>query len=243
MAKTTEKEWANHIIENWGSYGKPWITKEDVLNNPLLLGALNSEDVLRSASRNEPAYKQQIGNIVSHKNVKFDFKKIGGRDYFRPKEIKETAIQEFDNDLVLSIETGANPAELLARLKSRPKAVAKRKAQKIAKYESSQQLKDIMKAIIGHKCELGCDMNINSFITNEKHYTEAHHIIPLKNQGSFDVSLDVQDNLVILCPKHHRQFHLAKKTDLVKLYSSLSDNHKDFVSSLGIEPKDLINYY
>lgn len=246
MAATTEKEWTKHIIDNWNSYGKPWITKEDVLDNPIISTVLKPDDFVKSKKRNEPVYIQQIGNIVSHKNTSFEFDTIGRRKVFRPKAslINETEVQKYDNEMILNFQTGSSLEKLAESLKERPKKVTKKISAKVVKFESSQQLKAMVKEYKKHSCEFGCDMNINSFIFEGRNYTEAHHVIPIKNQEAFpNTSLDVPENLVVLCPKHHREFHHSTSSQLSKLFDALNDEARNFIKSLGIESKDLKNWY
>jgi 5-methylcytosine-specific restriction protein A len=49
---------------------------------------------------------------------------------------------------------------------------------------------------------------------------EAHHLIPLSTQDYFEYSLDVDANIVCLCPTCHRKLHYGNsiKDDLKRLY-------------------------
>lgn len=70
-----------------------------------------------------------------------------------------------------------------------------------------------------YKCDL--DSSHQSFITkNGKPYMEAHHLIPLNAQDDFEHSLDVDANIVCLCPNCHRKLHFGEdiSSDLLKLY-------------------------
>lgn len=56
------------------------------------------------------------------------------------------------------------------------------------------------------KCEY---CNVQGFITtNGGYYVEAHHIIALCDSGS-----DTVDNVIALCPQHHRQAHYGKDAE------------------------------
>ncbi|BCN29551.1 HNH endonuclease signature motif containing protein [Anaeromicropila herbilytica] len=57
------------------------------------------------------------------------------------------------------------------------------------------------------KHEYKCQLCNDSFLMdNGNYYCEAHHIRQLSLDGSQD-----KTNVLILCPKHHRMFHFAKK--------------------------------
>lgn len=60
----------------------------------------------------------------------------------------------------------------------------------------------ILKQIYGCKCQL-CKQTF--LMDNGDYYCEAHHIIPLSENGNQD-----SDNVILLCPNHHRMFHYAK---------------------------------
>lgn len=62
---------------------------------------------------------------------------------------------------------------------------------------------------------------------------EAHHLIPIGEQSKFSFSLDVDANIVSLCPNCHRKLHHGKdiKEDLFKLFNA----RKDLLKKSGIE--------
>jgi len=55
-------------------------------------------------------------------------------------------------------------------------------------------------------CEVGAHPTFVSRASN-KPYVEAHHLIPVGYQDEFKYSLDVPENILILCPLCHRVFH------------------------------------
>ena len=62
-----------------------------------------------------------------------------------------------------------------------------------------------------------------TFITkDERQYFEVHHLIKMSYQDRFKVSLDVDSNVVCLCPACHRLLHFGmdqdRKFSLVKIY-------------------------
>lgn len=52
-------------------------------------------------------------------------------------------------------------------------------------------------------------------------YTEPHHLIPMAFSDEFDVSLDVEENIVSLCSNCHNQIHYGKDANMLikKLYA------------------------
>jgi len=70
-----------------------------------------------------------------------------------------------------------------------------------------------LKILRGFKCQI-CGMNI--IIKNNKRYIEAAHIKPKKDKGC-----ETPDNIMILCPNHHKEFDLGDVTILNHTKDSL----------------------
>lgn len=83
------------------------------------------------------------------------------------------------------------------------------------------------------KCEI--DKNHQSFIrkNSNQRYMEPHHLVPLAYSHEFDISLDVEENIVSLCSNCHNQLHYGKdsKELLIKLYQE----RKELLKSVGID--------
>lgn len=81
----------------------------------------------------------------------------------------------------------------------------------------SRRLKYAIQAIVNanYLCEYNTEHD--SFIrkSNDKRYTEAHHLIPLKFQDDFEYSLDVPANIVSLCSDCHNKIHYGKNQEEV----------------------------
>ena len=65
------------------------------------------------------------------------------------------------------------------------------------------------------KCEI--DNSHRTFIRkdSDKSYTEPHQLVPLSCQEQFDVSLDVEENIVSLCSNCHNEIHYGKDADVL----------------------------
>lgn len=93
------------------------------------------------------------------------------------------------------------------------------------------------------KCEV--DENHPTFIRKYSNipYTEPHHLIPLKYSDQFDVSLDVEENIVSLCSNCHNQLHYGRDSEdiLRKLYKARAD----YLQKAGImlTEKELLEMY
>lgn len=84
-----------------------------------------------------------------------------------------------------------------------------------------------------YECEI--DATHPSFIRkkSDKKYTEPHHLIPMAFSEEFDVSLDVEENIVSLCSNCHNQIHYGKDADV--LLRKLYEERKDALASVGIK--------
>lgn len=81
------------------------------------------------------------------------------------------------------------------------------------------------------------DPNHTTFTSKatKKPYTESHHLVPMKLQGSFKYKLDRTVNILSLCASCHRTIHLGidevKEIMLRKFY----DESRDLLEKVGIE--------
>ena len=96
--------------------------------------------------------------------------------------------------------------------------------------------------LANYKCDL--DQSHVSFISkNGKPYMEAHHLVPLSTQDYFDYSLDVDANIVCLCPNCHRKLHYGEniKDDLRKLFNDRAKHLKQ--SGIDISFEEMVELY
>lgn len=78
----------------------------------------------------------------------------------------------------------------------------------------------------GFRCEVdGSHASFKSERTGER-FVEAHHLFPMGVQAKFQVSLDVPENIISLCPTCHRMLHhgvrAEKRPVLTKLWKQRS---------------------
>jgi len=87
----------------------------------------------------------------------------------------------------------------------------------------------------GYKCEF--DHNHITFISDitSQNFVEAHHLVPLRLQSLFDVSLDVPGNIVSLCPNCHRRIHHSTFVQKKEIIKKLYQNKKEKMEKFGIE--------
>jgi len=82
---------------------------------------------------------------------------------------------------------------------------------------------------------------------SKKQYVEAHHLIPMQFQNDFsDVSIDVPENIISLCPTCHRAFHSSDNIYRKKLINFFYNKRKDILyenREILIDIDKLYKYY
>ena len=85
----------------------------------------------------------------------------------------------------------------------------------------------------GYKCEY--NEKHQSFLSRASGlpYMEAHHLIPMEYYDRFDVSIDIEENIVSLCPNCHREIHHGKDASVIvkKIY----EQRKPYLWKAGID--------
>lgn len=84
-----------------------------------------------------------------------------------------------------------------------------------------------------------CEINSNhiTFINKStgKNYVEAHHLIPMEYYDEFDYSIDVEPNIIALCPNCHEEIHKSNYENQKKMIQILfTDKRKKDLSTRGI---------
>jgi 5-methylcytosine-specific restriction protein A len=69
----------------------------------------------------------------------------------------------------------------------------------------------------------------------KKNYVEAHHFVPFSQQPNFPVSLDVEENIAILCPNCHRMLHHGSRSSKTEHLKSLYRSRESALQARGID--------
>jgi len=96
----------------------------------------------------------------------------------------------------------------------------------------------------GYTCEN--DKTHVTFIGIKGHtFMEAHHLVPMEFQDHFNVSIDVPENILCLCPTCHRSFHNSEVSVRKQLVSRFFSSSRSGLQSRGINitKKQLLTYY
>ena len=88
-------------------------------------------------------------------------------------------------------------------------------------------------AAADYKCEANCTCELFLRKDGIHTYTEVHHLIPLCYQSSFENSLDVEANVISLCPHCHRLLHYGESNQ--KLLKELYQERKSRLLKCGLD--------
>lgn len=83
---------------------------------------------------------------------------------------------------------------------SRQNGIPHRKSVQTLNYDRDSKLVKEIKQKVQHKCQI-CNQVIS--LGDNIYYSEGHHIKPLGNNHN---GVDDEDNIIILCPNHHKEF-------------------------------------
>lgn len=103
------------------------------------------------------------------------------------------------------------------------------------------------KAILlaNYKCEYDqSHTHFTSKVTGQN-YVEAHHLVPMEYQNRFTYSLDVEANIISLCPICHKLIHHATLEEKKQVIEKLYNSRKERLRKCGIHVslRELISYY
>lgn len=101
---------------------------------------------------------------------------------------------------------------------------------------ASEQLKNLAKLESHNKCVLEDCESCKYFTSKESktNYLEVHHFIPRAFANDFDVSIEIIENYVALCPNCHRKIHLAVDREREHMIKSIWNKRKDKLIEKGL---------
>lgn len=95
-----------------------------------------------------------------------------------------------------------------------------------------------------YSCEV--DNQHPTFISiSAQPYMECHHLIPISSQPKFEASLDVEENVISLCPLCHRQIHYGTGESRLSMLNKLwRERHSGLLTrGIDIRYEDFIKIY
>lgn len=105
----------------------------------------------------------------------------------------------------------------------------------IAKWKRNGIVKKQSIEMANHTCEINDKHETFVAAATHKQYMEGHHVIPMKNQGAFSVSLDVYANIICLCPTCHRMLHYGLKEEQYSVLNKIYYQRAERLCQSGIK--------
>lgn len=90
-------------------------------------------------------------------------------------------------------------------------------------------------SLANYQCEI--DNSHITFISkvSKMNYVEAHHLIPISVSNDFLFSLDIEANVVALCPNCHRKIHHGERQEVFNLLEILYKSREENLKKCGIK--------
>lgn len=247
-------------------YNKKYASTSEIKDEIREYADLSDEDLSAFASRKtrkEPAYRQVVGNLISHRNKTFfSYVNINdGTNYPKGtfslneagikfveeqflKEEKNTTETD-DEEKLINIETSdMNVSGIDSKFIDyvRINGIDKRP-------NGNNALKETIIEINGRSCEYGRLINKNhgTFKGKDgKNYMVAHHLIPMSARiDFFPRNLDRASNLICLCSTCHDCIHYGSVDERKKMLKMLYEKHIEALNDeqIYISFEELFNKY
>lgn len=202
--------WQDEIKENYNKY--PYVI---YLEKFTVVSNIRNQDKLRKLSLNSNEWRNcgltqrhiiggvnKVNNYTIFENIKdtLQRKLKGSLITYTPKEHEKISqgVRDAKNNLDKSNLSENHEFEIDQDLNAPPE----KRTTVVEFWQRNRSIILERKRQSSNRCEIpGCNYVPFKKISEEE-YSEAHHIIPLGQPGS-----DRIENIVILCPNHHREVH------------------------------------
>ncbi|MEQ9006855.1 MAG: HNH endonuclease signature motif containing protein [Ekhidna sp.] len=126
-----------------------------------------------------------------------------------------------------------------------PKPPAESHDSTVTKYKRDIRVSKKALESAEYKCEFDPEHETFTSLATGMPYMELHHLVPISTQSKFDVSLDVESNIVALCPQCHREIHFGADDGKKEKIDRLLDHRGEAIHEAGIEieREDLYKIY
>ncbi len=188
-------------------------------------GTIPSDAVLIEDLRNLIGVYRELKGNLSGKAIVDEYAHIKLREVV-DEVSKDAAYQE-------EVEKEKEPLELPPG--PVPKSKDDMKSRRSLAYDRNPRIALSKYLSAGYKCEL--DPSHATFISKAtgKPYVESHHLIPVSWEKHFEYSLDVPENILVLCPLCHRKFHHLKDDERIALINKFYLARRELLKTRGIE--------
>jgi hypothetical protein len=162
----------------------------------------------------------------------------------QPSELQETELQNLlqpfrsvNNDF--TEEQFQNSIQISGAIDIPSGHIPKNGKTKSAKGKQTWSRKAKMSAKAIHNAKFTCELGPQhkTFVSDKtgKDFMEAHHFIPMEFQDKVEVSIDVPENILSLCPTCHRQFHHAIASEKEVIIGRVFSERESLLLTRGID--------
>ncbi len=157
------------------------------------------------------------------------------------KRILADAKKEFERDIVeqkadieyvTRINTEFSGYSGVKRIRQMPAALHNSSRHSVQTYLRDSKVAANALCNAGYKCEVCSEHHTFLRKANGLPYTEPHHLVPMKAQKDFEVSLDVENNIVSLCSHCHNLLHYGQDSE--ETLRLLYEQKKELLELAGI---------
>lgn len=157
---------------------------------------------------------------------------------------KNSIIEDIYDELYLAESNNVKPDNIVNFI-DLPQPLANKYQKGNKGYKRDPKIAANIKKRAKYLCEFDHDHLSFKTKTGNENYVEAHHLVPMQLQNRFFYNLDVEANIIALCPICHRCIHHAtdveKKVIITKLYIERITRLKE--CNIFIELNDLLGTY
>lgn len=144
--------------------------------------------------------------------------------------IATTGIEEDDGEFQPTIQT-ETPQEFVDEPVERP---SQSSSSSSSTYRRNPQKAANALWNADYKCEYDPTHKTFTSKSSGNSFVEAHHLIPMSEQTNYEKSLDVEANIVALCPNCHRKVHLATDEEAQEINNFLLNARHDRLVQVGL---------
>lgn len=104
----------------------------------------------------------------------------------------------------------------------------------ITRYIRSTTVRDAALLAANYQCERNSRHRTFTDAMTNRPYMEGHHLIPMRCQEHFEVSLDVEANVLCLCPTCHRLMHHGTNAERMRSFDMFYEQRAERLQKVGI---------
>ncbi|MFW8052519.1 HNH endonuclease [Vagococcus fluvialis] len=219
----------DHLDEFLNWFGYDISNFSSLLDKQIFIGSLKEDDEIISKFNN--LKYMHFLEYALHNDSKYDENELSDNDEFKSQEfiLEEKAF----NKVINKIEEVGH--EVTITVKDMPR-VPNRKITINSNEHFTRNSQVIENALFfsSFQCEMNSRHKTFKSKRTGKNFVEVHHLVPMSEQDNFEYSLDIESNLVTLCPNCHRQVHLGMDEEKYFILEKLFNMRKTRLEKCNI---------